>query len=336
MEQTEQIYSRLDSEGLFHVLVPFMPKGELVGAVYMQITPDLTLLTGEITSAFYRTSLLFTGLILLGFLTMFYISSSTIRERDKTHRLLAAARERQIERDIDYKKEAMFTRRIYHTHHKAEKVMGFIKEDLAGLSADNITVTKERITKYANFISRVIYDMKWYDQPLHAIRNPLFKTDINRVIRFLVDNLFLRISSGELPYRFDLRLDDKVPIVNVNEFVVWEILEPLIQNCIDHGSEGGVRHVEILIESKSIAQQSLSEVRISDNGPGINEELLGEDKNGVQRIFMENVSTKADLNNSGYGCYIAHEISTQRCGWTLKAKNTDQGGLFILKIPYNK
>ena len=38
-------------------------------------------------------------------------------------------------------------------------------------------------------------------------------------------------------FDFEMLLDDKMPIVNINEFVVWEILEPLIQNSIDHGDK---------------------------------------------------------------------------------------------------
>ena len=35
-----------------------------------------------------------------------------------------------LTKQITYEKELIFTKRIYHTHHKAEKIMGFIKEDL--------------------------------------------------------------------------------------------------------------------------------------------------------------------------------------------------------------
>ena len=35
-----------------------------------------------------------------------------------------------MKKQIRLEKESLFTRRIYHTHHKAEKIMGFIKEDV--------------------------------------------------------------------------------------------------------------------------------------------------------------------------------------------------------------
>ena len=43
--------------------------------------------------------------------------------------------------NIAQKKEHLFTKRIYHTHHKAEKVMGFINEDL-DIVIETISVKK--------------------------------------------------------------------------------------------------------------------------------------------------------------------------------------------------
>ena len=51
---------------------------------------------------------------------------------------------------------------------------------------------RNRVSKYSNFISRVIYDMKWYDPPLQTIRNPIFRTDLNEVIQFIVETYFFK------------------------------------------------------------------------------------------------------------------------------------------------
>ena len=34
--------------------------------------------------------------------------------------------------------------------------------------------------------------MKWYDPPVQTIRNAAFRTDLNEVIRFIVENIFNR------------------------------------------------------------------------------------------------------------------------------------------------
>jgi signal transduction histidine kinase len=264
---------------------------------------------------------------------MYFISSYTVKERDETQKMLFEEHEENIKKQITYEKELTFTKRIYHTHHKAEKIMGFIKEDLRNLSSENIDDIKYRVSKYSNFISRVIYDMKWYDPPIQAIRNQMFKTDLNDVIKFIIDNIFLRISSKSYAYELKLDADPEIPTVPVNEFVVWEIIEPLIQNSIDHGGES---NLIITCKTKFDKSSNNTYVTIEDNGNGISPELLKIGSGGVKNIFKENITTKnTGLPNSGYGSYIAHEIC-KRCGWDIDAANLEGGGCkFTITIPNN-
>jgi len=331
IEQTEQIYCDWDKIQSFHIFVPFVLKGEYEGVVYMKITPDVSNITREISTLYDETGIVFTALILFGLLAMFYLTSYTVKERDLAQEQLYREREKQIKTDIAHQKEALFTKRIYHAHHKAEKVMGFIKEEIRALNEHNLAQFKYIVTRYSNFISRVIYDMKWYEPPIHATRNPLFETDVNKVIRFLVDYIFKRVYGTNSAYDFILNLDDRLPLVHINEYVVWEILEPLIQNAIDHNPG---KSVTISIQTSFCPDKQCSEVRIADNGRGILPELLEHNEEGIRKIFLENTSTRENINNAGYGCYIAYELSTKRCGWTLDAENLEPGGcVFVLRIP---
>jgi len=330
---TEEIQSILEGKQTFHVFVPLVPKGEIAGSVYMKISPDFTFITREILTSYNITNLIFSGLILFGLLAMFYISSYTLRERDTANQLLFTERENQLKERINFQKEALFTKRIYYTHHKAEKVMGFIKQDLKQITASNIEEIKYRLTRYANFISRVIYDMKWFDPPIQVIRNPMFKTDLNDVIEFLIKNICLRNASNASSYKFVMNLDKSLPIVNINEFVVWEILEPLFQNSMDHNENNDIT---ITVTTKYSQKKNESKIFIADDGLGISQNLLQENEDGRKNIFMEDVSTKDIRSNSGYGCYLAYEIAKERCGWDLDAENVEGGGCrFILTIPHN-
>jgi light-regulated signal transduction histidine kinase (bacteriophytochrome) len=268
----------------------------------------------------------------MGLLAMFYISTYTLIERDETRELLYKESEKHLREQIAQKKEHQFTKRIYHTHHKAEKVMGFINEDLEKIDEKNIKEIRYRISKYANFISRVIYDMKWYDPPLHTIRNQLFSTDLNEALRFTVKNIFLRTSSSSNSFKINLDLDEKLPKVSVNEFVFWEIIEPVIQNSIDHA---GVNNLVISVKTCYDEHQKKSLIIVSDNGRGISKELLETDEEGVKKLFREDITTKKiNVPNAGYGCYIAYEIS-KRCGWSIDAENITEGGCrFIITINF--
>lgn len=335
MKTKEQIISFPLEERGFQVFVPLVPYGEYAGAVFMKITPNLAFISRQITSSYDETALIFSALILFGLLAMFYISSYTVKERDEAQQELFQTREQHLREHITHQKEALFTKRIYHTHHKAEKVMGFIKEDLRQIDADTLETIKYRINKYANFISRVIYDMKWYDPPLQTIRNPLFKTNLNEVLQFIIDAIFLRTSNDVRRVKFELSKDETMPVVPINEFVVWEIVEPLIQNSLDH-SQG--QEITVQIGTRYDAQAKKGVVFIRDNGRGITPNLLEANEEGVKRLFLENMSTKPDGKNSGYGCYLSYEIA-KRCGWKLDAENLQEGGcqfsLSIVNVNHN-
>lgn len=330
LESQEQIQTILTDKKSYNIFVPFVLRGEVIGALYMKNSPDFSFITDQIISGYDETSVIYLSLILLGLLAMYFISSYTVKERDEAQKLLFDEHEENLKKQINYQKELVFTKRIYHTHHKAEKIMGFIKEDLRQLASDNIDEVKYRVAKYSNFISRVIYDMKWYDPPIQTIRNQLFQTNLNEVINFLVNHIFLRIAKKTNAFTINLSLDENLPTVPVNEFVVWEILEPLIQNSIDHGGE---QNLQITIASVYDQEKKKTLIIISDNGKGIFPELLKIEEDGRKYLFHENVSTKkSDIPTIGYGCYIAYEIS-KRCGWSLDVENLPQAGCkFVMSI----
>ncbi|MEE9432132.1 MAG: ATP-binding protein [Melioribacteraceae bacterium] len=324
LREQEQIFSTQFPEQTFHVLVPLVPHGEFLGVFYMKNTPNFSFVTQNMLSGYNEVAIVYSSLILLGLIAMYFISSYSVRERDKAQKLFFEEHERHLKDQIMHDKESLFTKRIYHTHHKSEKVMGFIKEDLQSLNKNNISEVKEKLFKYSNFVSRVIYDMKWYDPPIQTIRNSIFNTDINDAINFIVNNLFLRISSQTDIFEFILNLDKDLPKVSINEYVVWEILEPLIQNSIDHGD---TEKLKIKISTFHFNENKTSTIIVQDNGIGIRKELLEVNEDGIKKIFSENSSTKfAENQNRGYGCYIAYEIATKRCGWKLDVNNLEQGG----------
>ena len=324
MLRSEKILSEVVDQKTFNVLVPFVPYGEYVGVLYIRITPDFTLLTDEVQSNFDRVSFAFSALVFVGLIVMFVVSSSAVKERNEAQERLFVEHQANLEKQIRLEKESIFTKRIYHTHHKAEKIMGFIKSDIRMMNPDNLEEIRHRVIAYSNFLSRIIYDMKWYDQDINTIINPIFRSNINAIIEFIVQNVFLRISSRNDMFAFKFDLDPWMPTVPVNEFIIWEILEPLIQNSIDHGDRGSLA---ITLSTKYYADTKTSAIRICDNGVGIPKELLEPDQRGVKRIFAEKETGGAFVgSHAGYGCYIAYQMAVGKCGWQLDAENLPEGG----------
>lgn len=332
LKSTERIKTIIEDKSNFHIFVPFVIKGEYLGAIYMLISPDFSSISNKIISNYDETSVIYLSLITLGLLAMYFISSYTVKDRDETQKMLFDENEKNLKKQINYEKELVFTKRIYHTHHKAEKIMGFIKEDLRILEVNNISEVKYRVSKYSNFISRVIYDMKWYDPPVQTIRNQMFRTNLNEVIQFIKKNIFERVSTISYANNMVCELDENLPIVHVNEFVIWEIIEPLIQNSIDHSNRGDLL---IRLITRHDKEKNISRLIIEDNGKGISGELLKRDENGIKFLFTENTTTKPEgIMNAGYGCYIAYEMS-RRCGWEIDAENGEtEGCRFIITIKH--
>ena len=334
LKSEEVISSSLKGKNTFNILVPFVPDGEYIGVMYMRITPDFSFLTEEVSSNFDKVAIVYTSLIFVGLIAIFLVSSQAVKERNEAQTKLYQEHEENLKSQIRLEKESLFTKRIYHTHHKAEKIIGFIKSDVRQMNNDNLAQLKGRVITYSNFISRIIYDMKWYDHDINTIVNPMFHTNINDVIKFIVKNVFLRLSSKNEMFDFAFDFDENLPFVRVNEFVVWEIIEPLIQNSIDHG---GKKSIRIQVSTKYDKNTNISYLTIADDGIGIKEELLQIGEQGIKKLFLENESTKKiEGTNSGYGCFIAYQMAVERCGWELDAENLPEGGCkFTITIKNN-
>jgi hypothetical protein len=332
--RSEEVVSKVVEQRTFNVLVPFVPYGEYVGVLYVRITPDFTLLTDELRSNFNKVSFAFTALVFVGLIVMYAVSTRAVKERNEAQEHLFMEHQANLEKQIRLEKESIFTKRIYHTHHKAEKIMGFIKNDVRTMSPANLDEIKKRVLAYSNFISRIIYDMKWYDQDINTITNPAFQSNVNVILKFIVTNVFLRISGRNDMFRFTFDLDPRIPSVPVNEFIIWEIFEPLIQNCIDHG---GHSDLEIALSTTFDEATKVSVIRIRDTGVGIRPDLLEVNSRGVKRLFEEKMNSgSTGHSHSGYGCYIAHQMAVGKCGWELDAANLAEGGCCITITIHHK
>lgn len=329
--RSELITSIRKDSGIFYVFVPLVPDGEYSGAVFFKVRPNITFISKKVLASFNQTVLIFSALILIGLVAILLLSTYITLERDEARELLYKEREIYLAEHIAQQQEHLFTKRIYHTHHKAEKVMGFINEDLDIVDKSNFDTIKYRVSKYANFIARVIYDMKWFNPPINTMRGQIFNTDLNELLKFVVNNIFLRVSNPVSTIKFNFDLDEKLPKIKVNEFVMWEIIEPIIQNSIDHSEKDPIY---IDIKTEYITDKHCALLTIEDNGTGIPNDLMEIGEEGVRKIFLENISTKSQGTNHGYGCYIAYE-TTKKCGWKIEAENNETiGSKFLLTINY--
>jgi len=102
MIKSELITSFKEEQNVFHVFVPLVPYGEYAGAIYLKIHPDFSFISKQILTSFNQTVLIFSSLILIGLLAMFYISTYTIIDRDEARELLFKEREEHFEEKPEY------------------------------------------------------------------------------------------------------------------------------------------------------------------------------------------------------------------------------------------
>ena len=327
----QSIISFFNDNHIFQIFVPVIIKGNFSSVLYMKIGVDYSSLIREISIGYSNTSIIFTVLIMLGLLSMFYLSSYMVNEREEALYQLFDEQQLQLKQNVELQKEHLFARRIYHTHHKAEKIMGYIKNDLRSLDPSTFQNQVNGILKFASYIQRVIYDMKSFNPPVNTIRNAAFQSDLNGIIAFIVNHIFGRHEKFGNLKDIITDFDEDLPIVHINEYVIWEILEPLIHNSIDHNPE---QSVQINISTYYDAEMNKSRIEIIDDGIGFKTSMLELSEEGIQNLFLEHTSSKSQSDNSGYGCYIAYQICL-RCAWTLNASNTPSSGAQItVHIPH--
>ena len=119
MKSAEVIYSALKNQNTFNILVPFVPDGEYIGVMYMRITPDFSFLTEDISANFNKVAIMYTSLIFIGLIAIFLVSSQAVKERNEAQQKLYEEHKENLKKQIRLEKESLFTKRIYHTHHKA-------------------------------------------------------------------------------------------------------------------------------------------------------------------------------------------------------------------------
>ncbi len=82
---------------------------------------------------------------------------------------------------------------------------------------------------------------------------------------------------------FDVTVDDEVDIAAIH--VPPLILQPLVENAIQHGADDGQVHVSVTMEKRD----SELVVRVIDNGPGLDEQPRQEQGGRVSGLGLQNV-----------------------------------------------
>jgi signal transduction histidine kinase/ligand-binding sensor domain-containing protein len=127
-----------------------------------------------------------------------------------------------------------------------------------------------------------------------------------------------------------LNLDDSIGQVTLIPQDVGRVVLNIIGNAFDAvwehaGKTGGDYNPVIEVSTKKL-NDSMVEIRVADNGPGIPDNIR-------ERIFEPFFTTKPTGSGTGLGLSLSYDIIAQGHGGTLKVENTNPGAAFIIRLP---
>jgi PAS domain S-box-containing protein len=172
-------------------------------------------------------------------------------------------------------------------------------------------------------ITRIVQAMKIFAHPGGSEKEPI---DINKEIEKTIT-----ITRNEWKYVADLitDFDTALPAVPCHRAEFNQVILNLIVNAAhaiadangDQSSERGT------IKISSTLAGSWAEIRISDTGPGIPEEIR-------HRVFDLFFTTKEPGRGTGQGLAIAHSVIVDKHGGTIEIETEkNQGTIFVIRLP---
>src|SRR5690606_13305584 len=132
---------------------------------------------------------------------------------------------------------------------------------------------------------------------------------------------------AEHEIQWSLRLDPDRAKVRVDAEHVRQILLNLVRNAIEATGPGGHVQVEVeRIQKKGVAEalEEWTELRVTDDGPGIDPEIL-------PKLFVPFVTTKA--HGSGLGLAISQRLAVAASGRIDVRGEKDRGTTFVVSYP---
>lgn len=193
------------------------------------------------------------------------------------------------------------------------------------LSADVMDKDTQALDRLTHTIIQQVETMKdMVNTFSEYARAPVLESrpiDLNDLIREVLD-LFHNLDPNA---RVDIRLDENLPPVNADPGRMRQVLNNLVNNAFDASSD--TQPIELSISTQRIRQAGLEfvEIRISDSGCGIPENIIGQ-------IFEPYITTKT--KGTGLGLAIVKKIVEEHGGMVWLENNAPAAGASaVIRLP---
>ena len=129
----------------------------------------------------------------------------------------------------------------------------------------------------------------------------------------------------ELQFQPMLQLEHGLPLVRANRTHVQKVLFNLLHNSIDAMQEAGVPLPTITVTVRTIKNESVAQVTIQDNGPGIKSDI-------IHHMFEPFFTTKS--KGVGMGLTISRSLIEENGGQLWVDPQEGPGAIFHLTLPF--
>ena len=192
-----------------------------------------------------------------------------------------------------------------------------LEEELAALPTDRAEEAQELCRSITKEVDRLTEITEEYLQLARLPTPKLQAESLERVVRSVVD--FVRDQLRSRGVEIELELGEEGPSLSLDEAQIRQALLNLIRNAADAVAEQDGGRVRLAVHHDA----SGTELVVSDNGPGIPEEL-------IDRVFEAFVSSKS--SGTGLGLALTQQIIGDH-GGSIAVSNAEEGGaVFRIKF----
>lgn len=142
----------------------------------------------------------------------------------------------------------------------------------------------------------------------------------NKVITDFVE--FIRSLPKFKRHKLVLTLDQTLPELMLDTDQMHQVFLNLANNAVETGDD-----VAVEFSTRLDHETQMMEIRVKDNGPGIDEALLG-------KILLQRITTKP--TGHGYGLSICRQIIEQHGGVMRVESSKGNGACFIMTFPLQR
>jgi HD-like signal output (HDOD) protein/nitrogen-specific signal transduction histidine kinase len=197
-----------------------------------------------------------------------------------------------------------------------QKLTSKLSQDTSNEINEELAIVREEVERTSKIISR-LKDLE--HDTIDTQKGVDINHEINNLCALYKHSLFLLSST-----QCNLNLDAKLTKIPVNKNHLKQIITNLVKNSVEAMPEGGT--IDITTTNKvNMNGKDFVEIVVSDNGPGINSDILKD-------LFSPTTSTKGD-GHSGLGLSITKNLVTDAKG-TISCRSNAISTSFQVLLPH--